>query len=462
MQLRFKYAIIFWSIVLFGGPRTSFAQANSISRDNFRAELILLKGQLENFHPNLYVYHTPQELDQTIDSITSSLDSEIDIWEAYHHVSFLAAYIQDGHSHAYPGDKIFQQFYGEGPLFPLDLFYDGKKLNVIADYSEENLIPPGSEIITINAIAVDDLYDFMVNRLPRDGSNMQYPRHLFYKFFSAFYSFFFGYQNSYEIKYIHTNQKVKTVKIKALPRKEIRERKEEQGHIEKKAIKLKIDEENQMAILKISTFDNDLLKNDFQQGFKKEIRSALRIVKKNKIEKLVIDLRDNQGGELGNGAFLLNQISKKKIKLIHSLQGMKIDELRSKRVMKKKINIEGFTIIPFAKSYEGTIYLLTNGGSFSCSAIVANAFKKNHLGLIIGEMTGGSSSINCGSPNETITLPYSKIIYTIPTTRFKLNEKVSREAQGVIPDIEIKENYKMYIGGEDVFLETIRLQTSRR
>lgn len=462
MHLRFKLAILFVVFVLFWGPLVAFAQANSISRENFRTELILLKGQLENFHPNLYIYHTAQELDQTIDSITSSLDSHIDIWEAYHHVSFLAAYIQDGHSLVYPGDKTLQQFYGEGPLFPLDIFYDGEKLNIISDYSEENAIPLGSEIISINGRSTEELYQFMLNRLPRDGNNMQYPRHIFYKFFSAYYSFFFGFKNSYEIKYIDTIQELKTVNIKSLTRGEIRIRKEEQGHIERKAIQLKVDEENHMAILKISTFDKEMLKNDFEQNFKKEIRSALRIIKKNKLENLVIDLRDNQGGDISNGAFLLNQLSKKKIKLVHSLQGMKIDEMRSKRVMKKKINIEGFTLMPFIKQYKGNIFLLTNSGSYSCSALVANAFQKNNLGLIIGEMTGGSRSINCGSPNETITLPYSKIIYTIPTTRFKLNEKVSREAQGVIPDIEIKENFKMYIGGEDVFLETARLKTERR
>lgn len=455
MRTKTLYPILFMVLAMILGSKATFAQANSISKENFRAELILLKGQLENHHPNLYLYRTPKELDATIDSIISSLDARIDMHEALHHVSFISSYIQDGHSLVYPGERVLQQFYNEGPIFPLDIFYDGEKLNMIADYSTENIIPLGAEIVSINRVPIRDHYDFMVNRLPRDGNNFQYPRHIFYKFFPAYHGFFFGFPNSFDIEYLDSNQKIKTTKIKALPRKVIRERKEEKGDIEKKAISLQLDQDNQLAILKITTFDKQVLKYDFEQKFKKEIRNALRVVKKNKFDKLVIDLRDNQGGDLDNGSFLLNQIAKKKIKLLYSLRGMKIDKLRSTRVMKKKINIEGFTILPFTKYYKGKVFLLTNGGSFSCSAIVANAFKREKLGLIIGEMTGGSTAIICGSPNELITLPYSKIIYTIPTTRFKLQENVTRKERGVVPDIEVRDDYRRYIGGEDLFLREV-------
>jgi len=435
----------------------TFAQANSISKENFRTELILLKSQLENNHANLYLYHDAKELDLLIDSISSSLDTRIDILEAYHHVSYIAAYIQDGHALVYPSDRVLKQFYNEGPLFPLDLFYNGLELNLIADYSNENSIPIGSEIKTINGTSVDKLYDFMVHHIPRDGKNLQYPTHVFYKFFSAYYSFFFGFIDSFEIEYLDSNQELKTKNIKALPRNAIRKRREEKGHIAKEAISFNIDVENQLAVLKIATFDNNILKDDFHQEFKKEIKSAFKNIRKRKIDNLVIDLRDNQGGELSNGNYLLKQISNRKIKSIYKLEGLKIDKNTNQRLLKKKINFDKFNFLPWTKSYNGQIFLFTNGGSFSCSAIVANEFQKQKLGMIIGEMSGGSASVNGGSPNEIITLPYTKIIFTIPTIRFYLNKNLSIQAKGVIPDVVVKDNYERFIGGVDKYLDEVMI-----
>ena len=452
MYSKINFVSFFLLFTSFLSPKLTFAQANSISKENFRTELIFLKGQLENNHPNLYLYRTPKELDSMIDSISESLDKRIDMLQAYHHVSNIASYIQDGHALIYPSDRVLKQFYNEGPILPFEFFYDGEVMNLISDYSNENLIPIGSEIKSIDGVSIQELYDFMVSRLPRDGNNMQYPSHIFYKFLPAYYAFFFGFKDSVDIEYMDADKEIQKINIQALPRNIIRERKKEKGHIPKAGITFKIDEKNNLAILSISSFDKNLLKDDFQQNFKKEVRAAFKTAKEKKLDNLVIDLRDNQGGDLSNGYFLLNQISRKKIKVIHSLEQLKIDKKSKKRILKKKVDLDYFVSLLSSKSFRGKTYLFINGGSFSCSAIVANEFKKQELGIVIGEMSGGSAAYNGGSPNEVITLPYTKIIYTIPTSKYTLNKNSTILQKGVVPDIEVKDQYSRYLGGEDLYL----------
>jgi C-terminal processing protease CtpA/Prc len=102
--------------------------------------------------------------------------------------------------------------------------------------------------------------------------------------------------------------------------------------------------------------------------------------------------------------------------------------------------------------FNGEAFLFTNGGSFSCSAIVANTFKESKRGKVLGQMTGGSAYINCGGPNKVITLPNTRVVFTIPRTQYNLREDLSTIEQGVLPDIELADGYKRVTGGEDGFL----------
>lgn len=69
---------------------------------------------------------------------------------------------------------------------------------------------------------------------------------------------------------------------------------------------------------------------------------------------------------------------------------------------------------PSKKAYTGKVYVFTNGGSYSCSAIVANTIKESKRAQIVGEITGGSAYVNSGAPNKVVTLPHTKISLLYP------------------------------------------------
>lgn len=62
---------------------------------------------------------------------------------------------------------------------------------------------------------------------------------------------------------------------------------------------------------------------------------------------------------------------------------------------------------------------------------------------------------NAGGPNKVITLPNTKITFTIPLTQYKLRDNLSNLKLGVVPDIEIKDTPSQIINGADSYLKRI-------
>jgi len=109
-------------------------------------------------------------------------------------------------------------------------------------------------------------------------------------------------------------------------------------------------------------------------------------------------------------------------------------------------------------AYTGKVYVFTNGGSFSCSAIVSNTIKESQRGKIVGEMTGGSAYVNSGGPNNVITLPNTRISFTIPKTQYNLRKDLSNIGLGVVPDVKIIDNPNKILNGQDNYIEYFEQQ----
>ena len=70
-------------------------------------------------------------------------------------------------------------------------------------------------------------------------------------------------------------------------------------------------------------------------------------------------------------------------------------------------------------------------------------------------MSGGSAYINSGGPNKIITLPNTKITFTIPLTQYQLNPDLSNLKLGVVPNIEVVDAPSRIINGTDGYLEQL-------
>ena len=180
--------------------------------------------------------------------------------------------------------------------------------------------------------------------------------------------------------------------------------------IEVKSVKSKIIDEN-VGYIRLTSFN---------ENSSKQIKDKIKNFKRNKINKYVLDLRNNPGGLLSQAVkisdFFLNNGE------IVSTKSRKSSENR-KYFAKKGDIINGETLI-----------VLINYGSASASEIVAGALKDHKRAILIGENSYGKGSVQSIIPLKNkgaIRLTISK--YYLPSGK-------SISGTGITPDIEVSES----------------------
>ena len=158
----------------------------------------------------------------------------------------------------------------------------------------------------------------------------------------------------------------------------------------------------------------------FNENSSKQIKNKIKKFKKNKINKYVLDLRNNPGGLLSQAVkisdFFLDNGE------IVSTKSRKSSENR-KYFAKKGDIINGKTLV-----------VLINYGSASASEIVAGALKDHKRAIIIGKSSYGKGSVQSIIPLKNkgaIRLTISK--YYLPSGK-------SISGTGITPDIEVAES----------------------
>tara|TARA_B100001113_G_scaffold344373_1_gene332752 strand:+ start:821 stop:1960 length:1140 start_codon:yes stop_codon:yes gene_type:complete len=158
----------------------------------------------------------------------------------------------------------------------------------------------------------------------------------------------------------------------------------------------------------------------FNENSSRQIKNKIKNFKSNKVNKYVLDLRNNPGGLLSQ-AIKISDYFLDNGEIV-STKSRKYSENR-KYFAKKGDLINGETLV-----------VLINYGSASASEIVAGALKEHKRAIIIGENSYGKGSVQSIIPlknNGAIRLTVSK--YYLPSGK-------SISGTGIVPDIEVLES----------------------
>jgi hypothetical protein len=120
-------------------------------------------------------------------------------------------------------------------------------------------------------------------------------------------------------------------------------------------------------------------------------------------------------------------------------------------------HLENKTFTPKRKNqFKGSVYVLTNGPTFSAASLFCNLIKGQPGIILAGEETGGGWHGNDGIFIPNITLPNTKIRVRLPLFRVIQYKHVPKTGTGVIPDILIPPNYDALLRGVDKKMEVIK------
>ncbi len=171
-----------------------------------------------------------------------------------------------------------------------------------------------------------------------------------------------------------------------------------------------------------------------------------------KTSALIIDVRDNDGGNSGNANYVLRHLSKDSVRTAPWSSPIYIPAYASWSVNVPDYRSESGYMAPAGgkEIYDNPIAVLIDGGTFSAAEDLCSMFAGMKRGAIIGSKTGGSTGNGVRVeliPDHTYANICSKHDLMPDGTEFV--------GIGIVPDIEVSETYESYFeDAEDAAVKT--------
>ncbi len=443
----------------------------------------LLQKILKTNHPSLYWYATSDSVNDYFSATQASLKDSLTEQQFKNRIAYAITKIHCGHTTVRPSKK-YANYYSKQklPQFPLLLkVWDDSAVTVSNLLRSDTIIKRGTIITAINGLTVKQITDSISQLIGTDGYSMSFKNQVISFNFPAYYRNSFGTDSQYVVKYLDSIGEEKQTVIRNYDAKNDTAGKRnnqllpELSKKQSKTLKLtderslRIDTSLNAAFLSVNTFSEGKLIRFFKRSFEK--------IKKQKVDNVVVDLRLNSGGNVlactrlsqylvqkpfhvadTVAAFSRNFPEKSHIKpwfiywLSMHISGKKYDDRRihfryfEKHYFKPKTK----------NHFDGNIYLLTGGYTFSAATLVTGNLKGQKNVTIVGEETGGGAYGNSAMFLTTIVLPNTGIRVTLPLYRMVLHADLPKNGRGVLPDVEVKPSSTYIKMGVDAKMEKVK------
>lgn len=435
-----------------------------ISKTHLQEDLAILKRNLEALHAGLYVYVSKNELDRWFERTSLALKDSMNPVEFSRTVAPLNSTIKNGHTKVH-----YPKFGNHRKIFPLQVYTYKGIFHVKGSFSKQYEPLTGQRIVSIDGIPMAKVVETLLPFVTRDGNNRSLPIEDLSAYFGLEHSLFYGSKDRYEIV-LQNEGKQEKVKVSGVP---LDAQVVQYYSALETAEAVNVTIKDGVGVLKFPTFDTKQLK---KQDYKKRLNTFFSRLAEERVKHLIVDIRNNGGGEpvptqelisyLYDQEFVMykevHTITRKiKDKKYYKKQGVGwLNLLSWTRVKKEKDryysvrNKEGLdTYAPKKNAFQGQLYILTNGNSFSAAGEFAS-FMRYHTGAIfIGEEVGGNKFQATAGVSYTLTLPHSQQKFSIPLVVYKMNVEAENDGHGVKPDHWVRNTIKDELEGKDRVME---------
>lgn len=220
---------------------------------------------------------------------------------------------------------------------------------------------------------------------------------------------------------------------------------------------------NSTAYIRIPNFDI----NEMQII---EISTFIKNLSDSSCTSLIVDLRNNYGGDVENIIKLYSYFAQQPFKICQYSKVNKTDNFGFFKYCtnySEEINLKfpdyfsvkgekGYYKYDYPLNYpdsfsnfKGKLYVLTNEKSFSAAAIFAALVYKQKRGVLIGRETGSAYYQMNAEKFANLSLPNSKLVLTIPLIKIvfdSLSNETIPWGRGVLPHYEIKLSFEELSG----------------
>lgn len=460
-----------------------YSPQKKYSKEVLQQDYSLLRTILEKKHPSLYWYTPKDSMNSFFDERYNAIsDSMTELQFGWQILAPLLSKIKCGHT-TFSMSKGWQHYIQNKriPSFPVHVRVWPDTMVAVFNLNKKDTLKKGTIITAINGVKTSDIFKRIFPYMAQDGfaESVNYTRLSLN--FPYFHRNIFGLYKNYSVEYMDSlgNRQRKILpyfnpipdsskKIKKEPeRPKIKfTRKDRLSRIRS----FKIDSLTETGLIKVSSFSKGHLPHFFKRSFKK--------IKKSHVKNVIIDVRNNGGGDINNFVSLARYIRNSDFRVADTAASI----AKNFRPYNKYIRANFFdrpglffltrkgkdkrfhfgfwekkTFNPRRTNhFNGNTYVLTNGLTFSASSLFCNAVKGQHNVTIVGEETGGGWHGNSGIVIPDILLPYTKLRVRLPFFRLVQYGHVPKNGKGVLPDIEVQPTVNDIINNVDRKMEVVK------
>lgn len=459
----------------------------SLTRQQALDDLHWLRTSLEYVHPRLYKYDDKKKVDARFDSLERAVGRTITALDFLALITKANAKVHCGHLYTIPQGELSKVVL-EKKVMPFYIKVVDNKLYLFNNCSDV-VMPNGSQIVSINGNSDAYILSNTIQGIPADGYIQTrklrlLERYYNYTFqgFDLYYYLFVDRSVNFKIDLLTYGTNIrKSVTVKGITIEERQKLLLSKYNIDEgiwfktPSPKFEINNENNYAVLTVS---RSFYNKEIDPPFDSLLAAAFSAIKKRKIDNLVLDMRNNEGGDESQQIALMSYLYNKSFKLYQNIYISHLDFRPLKPVIierdtaallfnnddayMRKINdnlwINNYAYSdnlqlqePKADGFTGQIYVLMNGGCFSSAADLVSDLKKTTNAIFIGEESGGTFEGPTGGDDIVIQLPNSKIIVRMsPNIQIGYMYEKHPIGRGVLPTYPVNYTVDDLVRHKDV------------
>ncbi len=429
-----------------------------------QADIDSLLQTIKDSHPKPGGFADQLSFETACIAIRNNITAPITTLEFSKQVAQLMCPMHDSHSGIDYGQLQELAFKDKGYFLPLNCFTYQSKLYVRNDWQDS--IPQGSELIAINGISANKLYDTALAYACTEGDAMQPQRRVADALLPLIAALYANVDSVNVVEVIDfENHKTSTFLLKGYTKKQYRHLKRERSQIKgNKMLTLDFSSQYTCATLKVGSFAP--AKTGY---YKRYIKNAFKQIAQNNCDSLILDLRDNGGGSSSWVEYLYsfidtaghntpnNIIAKNSTLALKRAKPLTrgLSKFIMRTFFRKNEDVVSFlriidlpagkldTTFFFKKTkqreslvFDKKCFLMINGLTASAAVDFTQSFVRNSRGKVVGEACLGPVSGTWGNP-AIYTLPNSKLRVTIATIRYNYDNSFEYKPQPIEPDAEV-------------------------
>lgn len=402
-----------------------------LSKEEQLNDFNALVDTLVFYHPNLYYYQSIEDFNLLVDSVRSSIDDKINYSKFYHMLSGFISRIGDGHLQILPIFYNLSNRDFSNPLYGFQYYVIENRLFVI-DSTDSLKQYIGKEIISINSIKSDTILNYIKQgSLSYDGLNVALRDHSLnaHNLIPYFISKYFNIYDNVDIEFFGLKESLvlkQNGKITNgwFPYANANNRKITTGYEEIG---------NSRKFVYSAGLNSFLSKNHLNEYF-----ASIRL---DTLTSFILDLRNNEGGFNDEAAELLSYFISDTTfylekgvlnsNLVNSLNYSFVEHVKKSVLNSHKL------VIPKKNKFNGNLFLLVNGGTYSNGSIIVSHLRRQKNVKVIGSPAGGSGYRLFAGFMKEFSLPNSNF-----QCRVGLIDNVisgsSKMDEIIIPDVMIR------------------------